>query len=147
MRDLQTGRGLRGTSEPEGHCFCLASLPSGRRGDCVALCELEAIMRARALAGVAKNLQECPPLAGGVQLVRLSILEGDDLTLGSVTSSVKDGGRSRKPSIQLLTSYMKALLQERVTGDGRHQCMWQDCMKMEEGEEEEGRGSQKLFRV
>lgn len=79
-------------------------------------------------AGVAKNLQERLPLAGGVQLVRLSILEGDGLTLGSVTSSVKDGRQIGQAKHS--TSYMEALLQERVTGDGRHQCMWQDCMKI-----------------
>lgn len=61
MRGLQTGRGLRGTSEPEGPCFCLASLPSGRRGDCVVLCGLEAIMRACALGRCGEEPPGAPP--------------------------------------------------------------------------------------
>jgi hypothetical protein len=78
----------------------------------------------------ATDPKERPPLPSlPVKLVRLSIIESDGKTVGTATSFLEDGLKLER--VVLSTCVLGASLNERVTPDGRHQCMWIECMKME----------------
>lgn len=88
---------------------------------------------------VAEALQACqatdpnerPPLpALPYKLMRLSIVEGDGETVGTATSLLEDGLRIKQ--VMISTSSTASSLRERVTADGRYQCMFTECMKMQE---------------
>lgn len=76
-------------------------------------------------ASKATDPKERPPLARGLKLVRLSIIESDSKTEGSVTTFLEGGCRLA----QLVTGACATSggLHQRVTGDGRHQCVWESA--------------------
>lgn len=92
---------------------------------------IERICEALHWAGKATDPQERPPLSSlPVKLVRLSVVEGDGETVGTATALLEDGLKMQK--VMMSTSLFGGSINERVTADGRYQCMWMDCLKVQE---------------
>lgn len=91
---------------------------------------MQEISNALQWACQATDPRERPPLPSlPVKLVRFSIVESDGKTVGTATSFVEDGLMLER--VVSSTCVFGASLNERVTPDGRHQCMWIECMKVE----------------
>ena len=79
----------------------------------------------------ATDPKDRPPLASlPIKFVRISIVEADGKTVGTATALLEDGMNFGK--LLHSTSLSGVSLNERVTADGRHQCMWMQCLKMQD---------------
>lgn len=74
--------------------------------------------------------------------MRLFIIESDSATAGSAIYFLED--ECRLQQIVASAFVTSGGLHDRVTGQ-RHQCVWDDCMKMEEKKEEGGEAELKVF--